>query len=348
MSKILVYADPHWCRSSSIMRGYDGDTTIRLKNLIQSLQWVEETAKEKSCDVILCLGDFFDRANLDAEEITALKNLKFNPDILHWFLVGNHDSYNIDNSVNVANVFELIDGASGKNNITVFSRPTTLNNGSSTLCMLPYTRDTKTFDIESLFGSWDGVMPRYIFSHNDLMGVSYGGFVTDFGIPVQVLSKSCTQCFNGHIHNRGEYDNVLNVGNLTGLNFSEDGNKYQHIAIVLNTQTGEAEELVNPYAIKFVKIDTTKGNHRTSIPDNSVVSIVCYSDEVADVKDILAEKNVVSYRISARERETSVKDNKDISELLKQDHLKAFYNYVTENIGSDYITIEEAQKVIGG
>jgi len=344
MSKILIYADPHWCKTSSILRGYSGDKTMRLHLLIQSLSWVEEEAMSRGCDTILCLGDFFDRASLDAEEITALRELKFSPSIKHWFLVGNHDAYNADNSVSATNLFCLMDG------VTVFSQPTTITEGTTELCMLPYTRDTKSVNLERLFGSWDSTKTkRYIFSHNDIMGIQYGGIVTTFGIPIEDLSRNCTYCFNGHIHNRGMVtDNVCNVGNLTGLNFSEDGFKYKHVAMILDADSGEITTVDNPYAVCFYKSDFRNDNYNVSFPPFAVVSATCYSDSTQRVRELLEAENVLVSRIVSFERETVQKDKVNIQELLKRDHLKSFYEYVAEHIGTDESTLEEAQKVIGG
>lgn len=345
MSKILIYADPHWCKTSSILRGYVGDRTIRLQNLIDSMAWVEETAEKNECTDILCLGDFFDRASLDAEEITALRELKFNPSIRHLFIVGNHDAYNSDNSVSATNLFCLMD------NVTVFSRPTMLVDGDVELCMLPYTRDSRTVNLDSLFGSWDSnsAKKRYIFSHNDIQGIQYCGIVTTFGIPIEDLSHKSTYCFNGHIHNRGMVaSNVCNVGNLTGLNFSEDGFKYSHVAMILDTDTGEIKSVENPCAISFYKADFRNGNYDVSFPKHSVVSATCYSDATHTVKEILGNDNILASRIVSCDMESVAKEDKDIKQLLKQDHLKSFYEYVTEHLGNDYLVIDEAQKVVGG
>ena len=81
--KLLVYGDPHWCQYSSIVRKQGEKYSVRLENLIKSINWVESTATEQGCECIINLGDFFDKSELNAEEITALNDVKWKA---HLFL----------------------------------------------------------------------------------------------------------------------------------------------------------------------------------------------------------------------------------------------------------------------
>ena len=73
--KLCIFTDNHWTQSSSIIRKRENKYSQRLENQIQSLNWVVKVAKETCCDRILCLGDFFDKAVLNSEEMTALNEL---------------------------------------------------------------------------------------------------------------------------------------------------------------------------------------------------------------------------------------------------------------------------------
>lgn len=84
--KIFIYADPHWSQYSSILRQRGERYSKRLENLIDSVNWVERTAEEQECSKIVCLGDFFDKAELNAEELTALSEVKWSKNVLMCFL----------------------------------------------------------------------------------------------------------------------------------------------------------------------------------------------------------------------------------------------------------------------
>ena len=90
MSKLLIYTDVHWSTYSSIVRGRGRKYSARLENLIKSVNWAEGVAEERGCDAIFCLGDFFDKPTLNAEEISALNEIEW-AKLPHTFLVGNHE-----------------------------------------------------------------------------------------------------------------------------------------------------------------------------------------------------------------------------------------------------------------
>ena len=87
--KILVVGDVHWSQYSSILRKRGEKYSYRLENLIQSVNWAEQLAYETNCELIVYLGDFFDRAEINSEEISALKEIVW-ASKPHYFLVGNH------------------------------------------------------------------------------------------------------------------------------------------------------------------------------------------------------------------------------------------------------------------
>ena len=62
--KILVFGDCHWSTYSSILRKRGLNYSTRLHNLIDSINWVEEQAIENHVDVVVGLGDFFDKEKI--------------------------------------------------------------------------------------------------------------------------------------------------------------------------------------------------------------------------------------------------------------------------------------------
>ena len=110
--KIGVVGDVHWSKYSSIVRSRGNKYSTRLENCIKSINWAEEVTKH--CDLIVYLGDFFDKSDLSAEELSALNDLIWN-DVPHKFLVGNHEmglndlSFSSSHTFNLHDNFEVID-----------------------------------------------------------------------------------------------------------------------------------------------------------------------------------------------------------------------------------------------
>ena len=98
--RILIYSDNHWCQYSSIVRKRGEKYSLRLENQIASVSWAENLSSEVGCDKIIQLGDFFDSPTLNAEEISALKEVNWNRSVFHHFLCGNHEMGNNDLSFN--------------------------------------------------------------------------------------------------------------------------------------------------------------------------------------------------------------------------------------------------------
>ena len=90
--KYLVCGDVHWCQYSSILRTRGNKYSTRLENLIASVNWVEDLAKKQECEGIIYLGDFFDRPDLGAEELTALQEVKW-ANLKHIFIPGNISAF---------------------------------------------------------------------------------------------------------------------------------------------------------------------------------------------------------------------------------------------------------------
>ncbi len=73
--KICLYTDPHWSTYSSILRQRGEKYSLRLQNLINSINFVQELATNNHCDRVLCLGDFFDKNNLMQKNLMHLRKL---------------------------------------------------------------------------------------------------------------------------------------------------------------------------------------------------------------------------------------------------------------------------------
>jgi DNA repair exonuclease SbcCD nuclease subunit len=244
--KILCFTDNHFCERSSIISKYGEKYSLRLENQISSLNWVEEIAKIKGCNLVVCLGDFFDKPHLTDQELTALQDIKWREDIPHYFIVGNHESEENDLQYSSTKVLE------GKNRFIIAS-PCHQDFSDIQLAFLPYIVESNKQPLETYFPKTD--KPRILFSHNDILGLQMGPVVSKIGFSVDEIETNCTCCINGHLHNGTVITSkILNLGNLTGKDFGEDATKYQHKIMIIDTDTFAIEFIENPFAFNFINL----------------------------------------------------------------------------------------------
>ena len=210
---------------------------------------------------------------------------------------------------------------------------------NTNLMFLPYVLEPDKCNISELFTKNN---IDYMFSHNDLKGVNYGSFVSKTGFSVDDISAVCDRCFNGHIHNEGVCgDNIINVGNLTGQNFSEDATKYSHKIIILDTETDAITILGNPYAMNFYKVDNLSDVRK----DNAVVTLK--TSDMSQKDNLQNMKNVIAYKVIADVKKASKKaESVSSKDAINIDHLKMFSDYVHNNMGDTEIINQELSEVL--
>lgn len=349
--KIAFFTDPHWSLHSSIVRGKGSRYSVRLENLIKSLNWVEQVAWSSGCSAIICGGDFFDSTQLNSEEISALKEIQWTT-LPHIFITGNHESNVSSLEFTTSDIFSLCPSA------TVITAPEyhMMDEGKIELAFLPYILEKDRQPLSQYFPK--RTTRRIIFSHNDLKDVQYGPFLSTEGFTVDEIHAECDLFMNGHIHHCGYVSpTIINGGNLTGQNFTEDATKYEHCIQLIDTDTLHVDFYINPYALNFYKLDCTCYTDLKSCIDNvfikmksnSVITVKVNDSLVRDVReylDSLSKDILVEYRIIS-ESDASSKPEKDLTVSMEAvDHLKQFENYVLTNIGNSSVVIEELQKVL--
>ena len=182
-----------------------------------------------------------------------------------------------------------------------------------------------------------------IFSHNDIKGLRYGQFESKVGFTIEEIEKECSLYINGHLHNQQQVTRkILNLGNLTGQNFSEDAEIYSHSIAVVDTDTLDVELITNPYALKFYKfnIETDDFSILDKCDEYSLLTIKTYSKYIDDIRKYLADKKVCCYRILTVP-EISNKGTEEIKELWKVDHLQQFKDFVLSNLDNSDVLKEE-------
>lgn len=342
--KILVYTDNHFCRSSSIVRGRGLRYSNRLENQIRTLNWLEQLATDENCTAIINAGDFFDHPDLTSEEISALTEIKWNPSTWHYFLVGNHDASNESLTFSSANLFSLCA------NSVVVNKVTLTGDDSFAVLFVPYiTQISKDADLslKELLKDQRSPYPKKVLmiSHNEIKGLQYGKYTSTAGLSIEDIEAHCDLCINGHLHNQSWVTSkILNLGNITGQNFSEDAQCYKHCCAIVDTTTMQCKLIENPHALNFYKIDlaTQPDFDWERLNQNSVVTIKCSTDQIERVRAILSERNVLSSRFIAA---SVVADKQQVDDVLSIDHYKRFQDFVLSKIGDDALIREELNLV---
>ena len=331
--KICVVGDIHFSEYSSILRTMSNKYSTRLENCLKSINWVESVSS--NCDMVVYLGDFFDKSSLNANELTALSDISWN-NIPHKFLVGNHEMGTHNLMTSSAHIFN------SKFDYSVIDKPTNLCYNDIEICYLPYILEAERKDsIKDYFGCKDRT--RIIFSHNDIAGIQMGKFISKIGFNIDDIDNNCDLFLNGHLHNEAKITNkIINVGNLTGQNFSEDGFLYKHKIIILDTDSLNMEVYDNPFAINFYKL-TSLDNLQNVV--NGAVSLTVSDDEAEEAMEKLIEsKNVLVHRLFV-EHKTDVEEH-DISEF-SVDYFTEFRDFVLQKIGTSDIILEELSVING-
>ena len=347
--KILIYSDNHWCQYSSIVRKRGEKYSLRLENQIKSLNWVEDLGRNNRVQLSVCCGDFFDTPTLNAEELSALKEVNWNKSIPHYFLCGNHEMGSNDLQFNSVNALLSVPNAEVIDTIHSLKCPKIL--------LLPYileeNRKPLKYYISKFLNNSTDINDLIVFSHNDIKGIQMGAFVSEKGFEISDIENNCALFINGHLHNGAKVsDKVINVGNLTGQNFSEDAFKYEHCAYILDTATMKIQMFKNPFALNFYKIDLTDGKDWTIFDniENAVLTVKCFEKDAKVLKNMFAEnselsKHVIEIRYIIQPE--IIKDNNiETSQLKSVDHLEMFKNYILETLGNSETVNKVLSEVI--
>ena len=351
--KLLIVGDTHYSQYSSIIRKRGEIYSQRLENLLWSINWAEQTAIKSKVDKIIYLGDFFDRADLNAEELTAFKDIVWAKDIPHIFLVGNHEVGARTLKYSSVHFLEALG-----ENFKIIDEPTYECGFGYRFFYLPYIFENDRKSIKEYKNKltatycWETneVKKDYIFSHNDLKGIQYGCIESKEGFEIEDILNNCQLFINGHIHNGSwvKKDRILNLGNLTGQNFNEDGYEYIHNILYLDTDTDEIILIPNHYAFNFIKLEVDKEEDidKLDILPNSVISLKCKESLVPELRRILDDySDVKEYRITSVADINDVEENTTV-EFNSIDHLQQFQEYIINQLGKTDAVIKELIEVL--
>lgn len=283
--KIGLYSDPHISAASSIVAGKQKKFSGRLDNLIESFKWMEEIFKQNDCVKVFCLGDLADKPDLTAEEITAMSQCQGIED--HIIVEGNHCRQDKDGLINSLSLLS-----------NVYASPEVVSIDDKKILLLPY--NSTVVDL----GQYKDV--DIILSHNDIKGYDLNGHILTSGYEISDILDNCKIFINGHLHNGGWLikDRVVNLGQLSGMNFSSCGGEWEPAVGILDLDTFHLEIVENPYAYRFKKVqfDTLVKlkNYLNSLPEEyQYVLQVKIPEKIATSARSLLDKasNVVASRV---------------------------------------------------
>ena len=347
--KVGVVGDIHWSRYSSILRQKGHTYSCRLENCIESVRWAEGLIGYHKCDMAIYLGDFFDSSELNSEELTALTELTdvWGKNFGHYFLVGNHEMGIHDLSQSSSHIFNMLNVPTVQK-MEVVDKPLSIECDTMNLVLLPYILEDERKPLKKYIKFIDNNKRNIVFSHNDIAGIQMGKFKSQKGFSIEEIQENCDLFLNGHIHNGEKVaDKIINVGNLTGQNFSEDATKYDHGIIILDTETLQCEFYENPHAFNFYKFDLCNLDYALSnLKTNSVVTGKVMSDKQEFYKEQFEnDPNIIAYRIilAPSESTDTVSNNR---EIISVNHLEKFSEYVLQNLGNDNVVKYELEEVL--
>ena len=350
--KIGIIGDIHWCQYSSIVRKRGKKYSLRLENCIDSITWAEALTQSLGCECNIYLGDFFDKPDLNSEEITALKEIKWN-DLDKYFLVGNHEMGSSNLEINSSNVFQLLnnyfDSIHGLRPFYVIDKPSVIPidvNREVGIVLLPYILEEHKDSISSYITKTQ-FRKKVLLMHNDIAGIQLGSFMSKQGFEIEDIQNNCDLCINGHIHNGSKIaDKIINIGNLTGQNFSENAYSYDHVVFILDTDILKVDVYENPYAFNFYKEDWTEGIPFVDDFKNNAILTVQTSEETYEEAKEFIEKSshIIESRVLLKPvlKDISQEEIKDLS----IDQYQALSDYVLSNIDASELTIEELKYIL--
>ena len=202
MTQFAILGDTHWgCRN---------DLPLFYGHFEQFYTTLIEDLVERDVTDLFQLGDLFDRRKyinfktLNEAKRCFFDKLKANNINLH-VLVGNHDIH-MRESVDI-NSPSLVLGE--YDNITVYTKPTTVNYNGTTIDMIPWIcRDNEKEVLDFIAKSKSDLC----FGHFEILSfVMYQGMESHEGLPIDLFAKYEKVC-SGHYHTRSQKENIVYVG----------------------------------------------------------------------------------------------------------------------------------------
>ena len=277
------------------------------------------------------------------EEISALREIKWN-DIKKYFVVGNHESAQHELTFTT---MQAIDNG----NISIINRPTGIVIEDNTYYFIPYFIDSDRPSFKEMIDDMkvESRGKKIVFSHNDIAGINYAGFISKSGFNKEEIESSCDLFLNGHLHNGQKIsDKIYNLGSFSAHNFTNDSFNYKYGAWILDTDDMSLEFIENPFSLNFYKLSIVEESdlkQLSKINNNSVLSIR-YSTHLAN--ELESELSKIKEKLIVTPRMMAIRETADAAEIkiqdLRSNHLERLVTFCRQALtNSDILEAELAE-----
>lgn len=176
--------------------------------------------KSKKIKVLFIAGDVFDdRVNINVRSLNLIRKFfeKLEEMKINTFIIpGNHDTY-YKSSIRPNSIEPMV---SGLRHIKLLMEPTDVTIDGTQFLFIPWIcRENENSCLKEI----QDTEAEYLVCHADIQGSQYvPGVISDHGYPTDIFRKF-KRVFNGHIHTRDYFQNIVNLGTQYQWSWGDHG-----------------------------------------------------------------------------------------------------------------------------
>lgn len=288
---------------------------IKANICVNFLEFLHKYYKENEFDLLIVLGDIFDRsANIKNESFVPLfmKLYEMHQDEIEMiFVLGNHDIYNVDND-SIVETFKPL----GK----VIKEYEEIEKNGISFGFLPYTKDENKVIKYS-----DNIL---LFTHVPIADFSFDNayHATEKHAFKKSLFEKAKWVFTGHFHRHQNWHNIVYVGSPFQQNKGEIGQKKGFVTYDTDTENWNFVEYND--APKYIEIKTEDINQIKNINFKNSFVVIKVDKKIKDfakLKYILYEMgalDIIPIFESSEEiieiKSEKIEVNKSIEDVVKE------------------------------
>ena len=236
-------------------------------------------------------------------------------------------------------------------NISIINRPTGIVIENNTYYFIPYFIDSDRPSFKEMIDDMkvESCGKKIVFSHNDIAGINYAGFISKSGFNKEEIESSCDLFLNGHLHNGQKIsDKIYNLGSFSAHNFTNDSFNYKYGAWILDTDDMSLEFIENPFSLNFYKLSIVEESdlkQLSKIKNNSVLSIR-YSTHLAN--ELESKLSKIKEKLIVTPRMMAIRETANAAEIkiqdLRSNHLERLVTFCRQALdNSDILEAELAE-----
>jgi len=295
------------------------ETEAYLNYQQQSLEYYFEQLKQYDIDLLVLLGDIFDKRNY-----ISLKTLDFIHDKLLPLLaeydneqiimiVGNHDVLN--KNTNKINSLKYI----FKNQFTIIDNEILIQNN---LAFVPWVNQSNR---QHIIEQLKQIEPDILFGHLEIANfmVTKNYQSTTNSLPVDLL-HAFNLVISGHYHISSQKDNIVYIGSVFQINWLDEGDLKQ--IAVLNEQTKQIQFIKNKFEF-FKKViieqqsDISKQNIDEFVDKNVKVILktkrtIEFEDFINKLEQVVNSLEIIDENLKLAEIETETIEIDNLDDLI--------------------------------